>query len=75
MVLQNPNPSLKGGRTSVGVRSCYCIDEIEPLVIIKRGGRIIAKRYLETVKRYFILFYQRMVRKYGPYVVIQDNAL
>jgi len=34
-----------------------------------------AKRYLATVKKYFVPFYQQMVRKYGPDVVMQeDNA-
>jgi hypothetical protein len=73
---KNPNPPFKSGRTSVDVWSCYFRDEIGPLVIIKKGGQITAKRYLETVKRYVIPFYQRMVRKYDPDVVMQeDNAL
>jgi transposase len=34
-----------------------------------------AKEYVKTLKTYFILFYKRMVRKYGPEVVMQeDNA-
>jgi len=34
-----------------------------------------AKRYLETLKEYFIPFYRRMVKKYSPSVVMQeDNA-
>jgi hypothetical protein len=36
------------------------------LVIIENGGRMTVKRYLETVKKYFLSFYRRMVRKYGP---------
>ena len=36
---------------------------------------MIATRYLETVKKHFIPFYRRIVRKYGLDVVIQeDNA-
>jgi transposase len=72
---KNLKPSFKSGRTSVGVWSCYCGDEMGPLVIIEKGGRMTAKRYLETVKKYFLPFYKRMVRKYGPEVVMQeDNA-
>jgi len=33
------------------------------------------KRYLETLKEHFIPFYRRIVKKYGPGVVMQeDNA-
>ena len=72
---KNLKPSFKSGRTSVGVWSCYCRDEMGPLVIIEKGGRMTAKRYLKTLKKHFILFYRRMVQKYGPGVVIQeDNA-
>ena len=72
---KNLQPSFKSGRSTVGVWSCYCGDEMGPLVIIEKGGRITAKRYLETVKKHFIPFYRRMVRKYGPEVVMQeDNA-
>jgi hypothetical protein len=72
---QNLKPSFKSGRTAVGVWSCYCGDEMGPLVIIEKGGRMTAKRYLQTVKKHVIPFYYRMVRKYGSDVVMQeDNA-
>jgi transposase len=72
---KNLNPSFKSGRTSVGVWSCFCGDEMGPLVIIEKGGTMTAKRYLETVKKHFLPFYRRMRRKYGPDVVMQeDNA-
>jgi transposase len=46
-----------------------------PLVIIPKGGTMTAKRYIETLKTYFIPFYRRMKRKYGKEVVMQeDNA-
>ena len=46
-----------------------------PLVLIEDSGRMTAERYLQTVKKYFVPFYKRMVRKYGPDVVMQeDNA-
>ena len=46
-----------------------------PLVIIEKGETMTAKRYLETVKKHFIPFYQRMVRKDGRDVIMQeDNA-
>jgi hypothetical protein len=41
-----------------------------PLVIIKKGGRIITKRYLETFKKHFIPFYKRIRRKYRLGIVI-----
>jgi transposase len=45
------------------------------LVIIEKGGRMTAKRYLKTLKKHFIPFYRQMVQKYGPGVVMQeDNA-
>jgi transposase len=67
---KNLKPSFKSGRTSIGVWSCYCRDEMGPLVIIEKGGWMTAKRYLATVKKYFVPFYQRMVRKYGLDVVM-----
>jgi hypothetical protein len=70
---KNLKPSFKSGRTTVGVWSCYCGDEIGPLVIIEKGGTMTAKRYLETVKKYFVPFYRRMRRKYGPRVVMQED--
>jgi hypothetical protein len=72
---KNLKPSFKSSRTLVGVWSCYYGDEMGPLVIIKKGGRMTAKRYLKTLKKHFIPFYHRMVQKYGLGVVIQeDNA-
>ena len=72
---KNLKPSFKSGHTSVGVWSCYCGNEMGPLVILEEGGRMTASRYLETVKNYFVPFYKRMCRKYGPGVVMQeDNA-
>ncbi len=72
---KNLKPSFKSGRMSVGVWSCYCGEEMGPLVIIEKGGRMTAKRYIETLKKHFIPFYKRMRQKYGPDVVMQeDNA-
>jgi transposase len=46
-----------------------------PLVILEKGERMTAARYLVTLKKYFIPFYRRMVQKYGKEVVMQeDNA-
>ena len=67
---KNLKPSFKSGRTSISVWSCYCGDEIGPLVIIEKGGRMTAKRYLETLKKHFIPFYERMRRKYRLGVVM-----
>jgi hypothetical protein len=72
---KNLQPTFKSGRTAVGVWSCYCGNEMGPLVIIPKGGRMNQHRYIETCKKYFVPFYRRMKRKYGKDVVIQeDNA-
>jgi hypothetical protein len=67
---KNLKPSFKSGHILVRVWSYYYGDKIGPLVIIKRGGRITAKRYLKTPKKHFILFYYQMVQKYSLGVVI-----
>ena len=67
---KNLKPSFKSGRTTVGVWSCFYGDRMGPLVIIEKGGRMTAKRYLETLKEHFIPFYERIVEKYGPDVVM-----
>ena len=72
---KNLKPSFKSGRTSVGVWSCFCGNEMGPLVFIEKGGTMTAKEYMKTLKDHFIPFYRRMRRKYGPEVVMQeDNA-
>ena len=72
---KNLKPSFKSGRTTVGVWSCFCGNEMGPLVILEKGETMTAQRYLETVKKYFIPFYRRVRKKYGPEVVMQeDNA-
>ena len=46
-----------------------------PVVILEKGERMTAKRYLEVVKKHFVLFYKMVVSKYGLEVVTQeDNA-
>jgi hypothetical protein len=70
---KNLKPSFKSGRTIVGVWSCYCGDEIGPLVIVPKDGTMTKERYLEVVKTHFILFYRRMKRKYGKGVVVQED--
>jgi hypothetical protein len=72
---KNLRPTFKSGRTAVGVWSCFCGDEMGPLVILPAGRTITAERYTETLKKYFIPFYRRMRRRRGPGVVMQeDNA-
>ena len=72
---KNLKPSFKSGRTSVGVWSYYYGDEIGPLVILEKGGRMTAARYKATLEEHFIPFYKEMVEKYSPDVVMQeDNA-
>ena len=72
---KNLKPSFKSGRTSVGVWSCYCGDEMGPLVMLEKGERMTAARYKATLEEHFIPFYEEMVEKCGPDVVMQeDNA-
>ena len=73
--LKNLRPTFKSGRTAVGVWTCYCGDEMGPLVIIPKGGTMTARRYIQVLKKHFIPFYRRMRKKYGAQVVMQeDNA-
>jgi hypothetical protein len=67
---KNLKPSFKSRRVTVGVWSCFCGDEIGPLVIIKKGGRMTGKRYIKTLKNHFIPFYERMRKKYGTDVIM-----
>jgi transposase len=72
---KNLRPTFKSGRTSVGVWSCFCGDEMGPLYILPEGENMTAKRYKYVRQRLFIPFYERMRRKYGNEVVMQeDNA-
>jgi hypothetical protein len=60
---------------AVGVWTCFCGEDMGPLIIIPKGGTMTAKRYIEVLKKHFIPFYRRMRCKYGPSVVMQeDNA-
>jgi hypothetical protein len=51
---RNLKPTFKSGQTSVGVWTCFCGDEMGPLVIIPKGGTMTAKRYTETLRKHFI---------------------
>jgi transposase len=64
--LKNLRPTFKSGRTAVSVWIYYCGDEMGPLVIIPKGGTMTAKRYLKTLKKYFIPFYCRIRAKHRP---------
>jgi hypothetical protein len=71
---RNLRPTFKSGKTKVRVWTCFYGDQMGPLIIPK-GGTMIAVRYIEVLKKHFIPFYRRMVRKYGLDVVMQeDNA-
>jgi hypothetical protein len=48
----------------VGIWTYFYRDDIGPLIIILKGRIIIAKRYIKVLKKYFILFYRRIRRKY-----------
>jgi hypothetical protein len=50
-----------------------CRDKIVSLVIIEKDSQITGKRYLETVKKYFLLFHKRIVKKYKLDVVMQED--
>jgi transposase len=72
---ENLRPMFKSGRTSVGVWSCFCGDEMGPLYMLPEGERMTAKRYKYVLQYLFIPFYEEMRAKYGDEVVIQeDNA-
>jgi transposase len=72
---KNLRPTFKSRRTAVGVWTCFCGEDMGPLVIILKGGTMTAKRYIKVLKKYFIPFYRRMSCKYRPEVVMQeDNA-
>jgi hypothetical protein len=74
-VEKNLRPTFKSGRTSVGVWSCFCGDEMGPLYMLPQGEIMTAKRYKYVLQHLFIPFYKRMRRKYGEEVVMQeDNA-
>ena len=42
-------------------------------MIIEKGGRMNATRYLEIVKKYFLPFYRRIQEKYSSDIVIQED--
>jgi hypothetical protein len=67
---KNLRPTFKSGRTTVGVWSCYCGDEMGPLYILLEGEHMTAKRYKYVLQRLFILFYNEMRSKYGDEVVM-----
>jgi transposase len=72
---KNLRPTFKSGRTTVGVWSCFCGDEMGPLYILPDGENMTAKRYHWVLQTKFIPFYNRMKAKYGKEVVMQeDNA-
>lgn len=72
---KNLRPTFKSGRTTVGVWSCFCGDEMGPLYILPEGENMTAKRYHWVLQRLYIPFYERMKQKYGKEVVMQeDNA-
>jgi transposase len=73
---QNLRPTFKSRRTTVGVWSCYCGDEMGPLYMLLEGEHMTARRYKYVLQKLFIPFYKEMRRKYGDEVVMQeDNAL
>jgi hypothetical protein len=67
---QNLRPTFKSRRTTVGVWSCYCGDEMGPLYMLPEGEHMTAKRYKYVLQRLFIPFYNEMRRKYGDKVVM-----
>jgi hypothetical protein len=73
---KNLRPTFKSGRTTVGVWSCFCRDEMGPLYMLLEGENMTAKRYKYVLQQLFGPFYERMRAKYSDEVVIQeDNAL
>jgi len=70
---KNLRPTFKSGRTTVGVWSYFCGDEMGPLYMLPEGKTMIAKQYKWALQKHFIPFYERMRRKYGNKVVIQED--
>jgi hypothetical protein len=70
---KNPRPTFKSRRTTVGVWSCFCRDEIGPLYMLPKGENMTAKRYKWVLQRLFIPFYKRMRVKYSDEVVMQED--
>lgn len=49
--------------------------EMGPLVVLEKGRTITENEYIKTLKKHFIPFCRRIVRKYSCDVVMQeDNA-
>jgi transposase len=72
---KNLRPTFKSGRTTVGVWSCFCGDEMGPLYMLPQGENMTAKRYKYVLQSLFIPFYERMRAKYREEVMMQeDNA-
>jgi transposase len=72
---KNLRPTFKSGRTTMGIWSCFCGDEMGPLYMLPEGENMIAKRYKYVLQKLFIPFYEEMRAKYGDEVVMQeDNA-
>jgi len=69
-VEKNLKPTFKSGRTSIGVWSCFCGDEMGLLYMLPEGEKIIAKRYKYVLQRLFIPFYKKIRVKYGDEVVM-----
>ena len=63
---KNLKLSFKSGRQAIGVWLCFYGPYIGLLVIIPKGGTMIAARYKEVLREHFIPFYKRMRRLYGP---------
>ena len=70
---KNLRPTFKSRKTKVRVQSYFYREDIGPLIIILKGGTMTALQYIEVLKKYFILFYQRIVHKYGSEVIIQED--
>jgi transposase len=72
---KNLKPSFKSGRTSVGVWGCFMDTHLGPLVILPKGARMNQRRYTEEIlKPHFVPFYNKMRRKYGKEVVMQEDG-
>ena len=70
---KNLKLSFKSGRQAIGAWSCFYGPYIRPLVIIPKGGIMIAAWYKEVLREYFIPFYKRIRRLYSLEVVIQED--
>ena len=67
-------PTFKSGRETIGVWGVISLGKKGSLQIIKKGGRINAKRYVRILHDAAIPFYQEIYERHGIALWQQDGA-